>query len=136
MKTGAIIGLLVAGIAAVAVSLPVLVRLTPMHRQMEVGRKYMDSMTEKDFQRFIELSKPYLTAFDPKADPIGARSVPADLASQKVIRIDVFSNAVLFVWMGGLDHTYIEVRRADSGEFVIDARYNDKVQKQLWPKIK
>ena len=136
MKTGAIIGLIVAGFAVVAISLPVLVRLTPMHRQMEVGRKYMDSLTEKDFQKLIELSKPYLVSFDPKANPIGVRPVPDELTALKILRIDVFSNVVLFVWMGGLDHTYLEVARADNGEFAVAARYNDEEKKNLWPKGK
>lgn len=104
------------------------------HVQMNAGAKYMDSLTEKDFQVWIDRTGKYLAEYDPKAYPIGAKPVPAELEQLKIIRIDESTNWVGYVWMGGFDHTALLVKRLADGSFQFTARYNDKSNRVIWPK--
>jgi hypothetical protein len=49
------------------------------NRQMKAGQKYMDSLTERDVQVWVNRTKKYLAEFDPKADMIGSKPVPPEL---------------------------------------------------------
>ena len=102
-------------------------------KQMSAGRKYMDSLTEKDFQIWIARTQKYLNEYDPKADSIGAKSVPPELKQLKILRIDEGTNWVGYVWAGGLDHTELYVERLIDGSFQFTAGYNDKSNRVIWP---
>jgi hypothetical protein len=104
------------------------------HVQMKAGAKYMNSLTEKDFQVWIDRTEKYLAEYDPKAETIGTKPVPPELKQLKILRIDVSSNWVGYVWMGGFDHTVLFVKRLADGEFQFKARYNDKSDRVIWPK--
>lgn len=103
-------------------------------KQMSAGRKYMDSLTEKDFQVWTDRTKKYLNEYDPKADIIGSKPVPPELKQLKILRIDEDTNWVSYVWAGGLDHTELYVERMTDGEFQFTARYNDESNRVIWPK--
>lgn len=121
---------LVLGVAAA----PFFIFFYSMSRQMDIGRRYMDSLTEAEIQKWISRSKGYLANIDPEAYPVGARPVPADLQALKIRRVDVFTNAVCYVWCGGLDHTYLEVREKSAGSFEVVATYDDEHDKVIWPR--
>ena len=134
----AIIGVLI--IVACSVVLVVLLLspvcgfMCPALRQMKEGRKYMDSLTDAEVQQWVDRTKTYLAAYDPKAVPIGSTSVPSDLQKLRILRIDVLANEVRYVWMGGYDHTFLAVGRADDGTFALTANYDDKHSRVVWHK--
>jgi len=114
--------------------LPIILMFHGWRGQMAAGQKYMDSMTEKDFQVWTERTQKYLSEFDPKARRIDAKPVPPELQQLKIVRIDESSNYVGYVWMGGMDHTLLLVEKVESGNFRFTARYNDGSNKVIWPK--
>ena len=101
---------------------------------MLAGQKYMDSLTEKDFQVWTARTQKYLSEFDPKADVIDSKPVPPELKQLKIIRIDEDSNSVSYVWMGGMDHTELLVKKLEDGSFEFTAGYNDQSNRVIWPK--
>jgi len=94
----------------------------------------MDSLTEKDFKVWIDRTKKYLDEYDPKADMISAKSIPPELKALGIIRIDETTNMVRYMWMGGFDHTGLEVERLSDDTFQFYAGYNDKEGKIIWPR--
>jgi hypothetical protein len=113
---------------------PIIVMFHGWNQQMDAGRKYMDSLTEKDFLVWTERTQKYLSEFDPKSDPIGAKLVPIELQKLKIVRIDEGSNYVGYVWMGGMDHTELFVEQMPDGKFQFTATYNDESNRVIWPK--
>jgi hypothetical protein len=110
-----------------------------MDSQMSAGQQYMDSITERDIHVWIERTKKYLNEYDPKSDIIGVygsdnNPVPADLKELKILRIDISRDFVNYVWLGGMDHTYLQVQRNEQGDFKITVNYNDYSSKVIWPK--
>jgi len=114
--------------------LPTMLMFHRWNKQMDAGRKYMNSLTEKDFQVWTERTQKYLSEFDPKAYPIGAKPVPPELQQLKILRIDESTNYVGYVWMGGMDHTALFVKRMTDGGFQFTAMYNDQSNKVIWPR--
>ena len=137
-KTGikilGVIALICAGVFFCIFILPIMVTLYGWSKQMDAGKKYMNSLTEKDFQIWSERTQKYLSEFDPKADQIGAKPVPPELQQLKILRIDESTNYVGYVWMGGMDHTELYVERMSDGNFQFTAKYNDYSNKVIWPK--
>jgi hypothetical protein len=101
---------------------------------MLAGQKYMDSLTEKDFQVWTARTQKYLSEFDPNADIIDSKPLPPELKQLKIIRIDENSNSVSYVWMGGMDHTELLAERLADGQFQFTAVYNDYSNRVIWPK--
>ena len=114
--------------------LPIIITFLGWRQQMRVGQKYMDSLTERDFQAWADRTQKYLSVFDPKDYPIGSKPVPPDLKQIKILRIDEGSNWVNYVWMGGMDHTLLRVERLTNGQFQFTATYNDYSSRVIWPK--
>jgi len=98
------------------------------------GQKYMDSLTEKDFQIWTERTQKYLTNFNPTNWTIETAAVPPELAKLKILRIDEDSNWVNYVWMGGFDHTMFHVERLNNNQFEFTAIYDDESNRVIWPK--
>jgi hypothetical protein len=82
---------------AVVLAVPFFGLFYLMIRQMHAGRRYMDSLTDAEIQKWIARSKDYLAHADPNEYPIGARSVPSDLKALKILRIDLRTNSVVYV---------------------------------------
>ena len=119
---------------AFAFVLPFVGLLRGFDRQMTAGQKYMDSLTEKDFQVWAARTQKYLSEFDPKACIIDAKPVPGELKQLKILRIDEDTNWVGYVWMGsGFDHTELVVQKIEDGSFQFTARYNDNSNRVIWP---
>jgi hypothetical protein len=102
--------------------------------QTKAGRKYMDSLTEKDFQVWEDRTKKYLDEYDPKADEVRAKPVPPELKQLKILRISEGSNWVSYVWAGGFDHTELHVEKLSDGQFQFTAVYSDESNRVIWPK--
>lgn len=100
---------------------------------MHTGQRYMDSLTDVEIQRWIDRTKDYLAHVDPNEYPIDARPVPSDLETLDIRRIDLWPDRVVYVWVGGLDHTALIVRKTDRGYMVV-AQYNDYHSRVIWPK--
>jgi hypothetical protein len=99
----------------------------------------MKSLTEADIMQWISRTEKLLTEYQPGGHPIGvygdgAKPIPPDLERLKIIRIDVLEDQVGYVWMGGMDHTELIVRRSPDGAFTLIARYNDARSEVIWPK--
>jgi hypothetical protein len=130
-----IAGCLVVSLAVIEVARYAVPRLffRPVSAQMDAGRAYMDSLTEKDIPVWIERTEKLLSGH-PDSVSIGARPIPPDLLKLKIIRIDISGNAVSYVWVGGLDHTELQIHRLENGSFQFVAQYNDARSKVIWPK--
>jgi hypothetical protein len=76
-------------------------------KQMAAGKKYMDSLTDRDIQAWIQRSQKYLTEFPPTNFDVGldSNSIAPDLQQLGIIFIDVDTNLVDYGWLGGMDHT-------------------------------
>ena len=123
-------------LAALLLFTPILsigVRFYSLNSGMREGQRYMDSLTDTDIQRWIERSKEYLAHADPQQHPIGAVPVPDDLKTHGIRRIDLWPDQVVYVWVGGLDHTLMSVRRTN-GSYQVYARYNENTGKAIWPR--
>jgi hypothetical protein len=110
-----------------------------MHSQMKAGQRYMDSITEKDIPVWLERTKNYLKEYNPKSSHIGdyeedKKPIPDDLKSLKIIRIDILQDSVYYLWLGGMDHTYLEVQKIDEDNFKLIGRYNKYSSMVIWPK--
>ena len=118
---------------------PVLFFIVPMRLQMSAGTHYMNSLTPADIQAWIERTKTILQQRTP-GKSIGAygndadsKPIPDDLKKLKILRIDVAENRVDYVWLGGIDHTILEVDRKPDGTYQVIAGYDDYDSKVLWP---
>lgn len=105
---------------------------------MAVGRKYMDSLSERDFEVWEKRTKGFLSEYSPKGASIGgdgdSNPVPDDLARLGIIRISIRKDEVAYIWMGGMDHTALVVDRKSNGNFSFYAQYDDEHGRQLWPR--
>jgi hypothetical protein len=133
-------------LAAVFVTLVVALFVAPprfgpfrlWHAQMEAGSAYMKSLKESDMPPWIERSRHLLAEYRPDMHSVGVyglrdKPVPTDLVRLKIARVDIFENKVCYVWMGGMDHTYLEARRLPDGTFTLVAHYNDYQSEVIWP---
>ena len=57
-----------------------------------------------------------------------------ELQQLGIIRIDILQYQVRYVWMGGMDHTELEIDRLEDGSFRFIAHYNDYESEVIWPK--
>ena len=110
-----------------------------MSKQMEAGKQYMNSITEKDIPVWIERTQGYLKEYEPNLYPIGVYSsdkkpIPPELSALKIIRIDIGKDQVSYVWCGGFDHTELRVERNEDDNFMFTAQYDDHASKVIWPK--
>ena len=105
-----------------------------MNVQVAAGRKYMDSLTEKDIPVWVNRTKKYLDQYDPQVSIIHAKPVPPELKQLNIVGINEGSNWVAYVWMGGLNHTELRVEHMADGEFQFTAWYNDESNRVIWPK--
>ena len=101
---------------------------------MVAGRKYMDSLTDKDFPVWAERTQKYLSNFSPTNWTVETEAIPPELAKLKIVRIDEDSNWVNYVWMGGFDHTMLHVERLTNNQFEFTAIYNDESNRVIWSK--
>lgn len=115
--------------------LPVVFFFGYMEWQMKAGRRCMDSITEKNIPVWIERTKGFLKEYE----TVGAygtdeKPVPHEMKKLKITAIDIFPDHVNYFWVGGMDHTYLQVQKIDDANFKFTANYNDESSKVIWPK--
>ena len=102
---------------------------------MLAGQKYMDSLTEEDFQIWTARTQKYLSNFSPTNWMFKEEAIPPDLRDLKILSIYYEgSNTIDYVWMGGFDHTMLNVKRLNNGQFQFTAIYNDQSNRVIWLK--
>jgi hypothetical protein len=99
----------------------------------------MKSLKTTDVPPWIERTNRLLAEWTPSLNPIGAyglggKPVPAELQQLGIIRIDILRDQVRYVWVGGMDHTELEVDRLPDGTFRFIAHHNDARSEVIWPK--
>jgi hypothetical protein len=62
--------------------------------------------------------------------------VPPELKKLKIQGIDVFPDSVRYIWVGGMSHTYLLVRKDDKGNFELIKSYNDDAPNPIKKTIK
>lgn len=113
---------------------------TDWREQMDTGIAYMESLTEHDVPYWIGISQNYL------AQPCLAAStgcpiliedeIPADLRDLGISSIRVSQDEVYYVWLGGMDHTYLLVRQEPNQSFSLIAHHNDETPPDvLWSQL-
>jgi hypothetical protein len=108
-------------------------------KQMAIGATYMKSLKDSDAPAWIDRSKHLLSEWNPSLYPVGvygsgSKPIPADLQRLGIVRIDILQDRVDYVWMGGMDHTDLEVDRLPGGTFQFIANYDDYKSEVIWPK--
>jgi hypothetical protein len=101
---------------------------------MAVGQKYMDSLTEKDIQIWVERTKKYFDEYGQGEAEIYRKDVPHELRQLGILGIHKDTNWVGYVWVGGFEHTSLVVERMTDGGFQFTAEYSDESNKVIWPK--
>ncbi|HUA66279.1 MAG TPA: hypothetical protein VME24_10550 [Alphaproteobacteria bacterium] len=102
-------------------------------KQMKIGDKYLNSLTDKDIQAWIQRTQAYLNE-DPTNFELGLASVPQDLQKLGILGIEEETNLVDYVWVGGMDNTSLLVERMTNGNFQVTAFYNMYSNRVIWPK--
>lgn len=94
----------------------------------------------KRYSCWIERTEKYLREYDPNQDDQCGLSVqhldpiPKELKYLGILRVDIQENSVDYMWLGGMDHTYLTVAKDEQGQYVFTAGYNDYNSKVIWPK--
>jgi len=142
MKRVAIVGAVVTSFALLLAAAywvwPIIRFVHSLDVQMKTGQKRMDSITERDIALWVSRTEGLLKSYGgetAETPSLEGRSVPADLQELGILRVDVLdSNTVLYVWLGGMDHTWLKIQRANGSNFTFTARYNDESNRVIWPK--
>jgi hypothetical protein len=135
LKICGVIVLICAVTAFCVYILPMLKTFHEWRQQMLAGQKYMDSLTEKDFQVWTARTQKYLSNFNPTNWALVEEAVPSGLKELKIVSVYCEnSNSVDYVWMGGFDHTMLHVELLTNGQFEFNAIYNDQSNRVIWPK--
>lgn len=100
--------------------------------QMDAAKKYMDSLTEKDIQAWIQRAQTDLEADNPM--DFTTRDASPDLQKLGMTGIEENSNYIDYMWLGGMDYTALEVKLISNGVFRVTAIYTPYSNRILWPK--
>ena len=106
--------------------LPIEETILSWDKQRSTGRKYMNSLTKRFSSLDRSNSKKFFdeSHLSSQIKRIGAKSVPPELKILGIIRIDETTNMVRYMWMGGFDHTGLEVERLSDNTFQFLYRSN------------
>jgi hypothetical protein len=100
-------------------------------KQMDAAKKYMDSLTDKDIQAWIQRAKKELKQDNPNG--FTNRDVPPDLRLLGISGIEQQSNEVDYVWFGGTDNTALDFLQISNGDFQVFAVYTPYSNRMIWP---
>jgi hypothetical protein len=104
-------------------------------QSMAAGQIYMDSLTEKDIHIWEERTKKYLDEYVHGEADFYDKDVPLELRQLGILGVHKDTNWVSYIWVGGFDHTSLEVERMTDGHFQFTAEYSDESNKVIWPKM-
>jgi hypothetical protein len=109
--------------------------------QARIGRTYMDSMKEKDFDEAMKLASELMAEPEPEwswntLSPHDKRHVPGEWQKRGVIFIRYDPNWVSFGWHGGPHaHTNLNVTKESDGSLKFTAHYTDNEPERILRKI-
>jgi trehalose-6-phosphate synthase len=103
-----------------------------LEKHMKIGQKYMDSLTDKDIQVWIQRSQKYLE--EDKPTDFVTKDAPPDLQKLDIVGIEEETNWIDYVWVGGMDRTDLSVKQMTNGSFQVTVFYNIYSNKVIWPK--
>jgi hypothetical protein len=140
----AIKAIIAAGLAILVIlALPILYFLYGMAmwsyedgKQMTTGRKYMDSLSDKDIQAWIQRTQKYLAEYPPTNFDVGldSNSIPPDLQKLGMRVIEVLPGEVDYLWLAGMDGTGLAVLQMSNRTFQVTAVYTPYSSRVIWPK--
>jgi hypothetical protein len=99
---------------------------------MNDAKRYMDSLTEKDIQAWIQRTQTILREDAP--GEFTNRDAPPNLEHLRITGIEEYTNEVDYVWFGGMDNTALDVERMSNGNFQVIAVYTPYSNRMIWPK--
>ena len=104
--------------------------------QMAAGKKYMDSLSDKDIQVWIQRSQKYLAEYPPTNFDVDfdSNSVPSELQKLGMKEINVLPGEVDYLWLGGMDGTGLAVMQLSNGNFQFTAVYTPYSSRVIWPR--
>jgi hypothetical protein len=101
-------------------------------KEMNDAKMYMDSLTDKDIQAWINRTQTILR--DGAPGEFTNRTVPPDLQRLGIAGIEESTNEVDYVWFGGMDNTALDVVLTSNRDFQVFAVYTPYSNQMIWPK--
>src|SRR5580698_405840 len=107
-------------------------------KQMAAGKKYMDSLSDKDIQAWIQRTQKYLTEY-PSTNfyidvDMDTNSFPTDLQKLGMKAIHVLPGEVDYLWLAGVDGTGPAVSQESNGDYQVTAVYTPYSDRMIWPR--
>jgi hypothetical protein len=115
---------------------PIGLLIFSMSAQMNAGQAVLKGLTPEKLKIWADRSQSFW-ANTSKADygmgvyGIGKKPIPVELAALKIIRIDIEEDSIEYVWLGGMDHTYLYIEKERHGNLHFYAQYDDETRKDL-----
>src|ERR1700733_11126157 len=134
-KIIAISGLVILGIIAFLFARFIFEGAIAIHetkKQINAAKKYMDSLTDKDIQTWIQRSQKLLKEDNPT--DFVARDAPPDLQQFGIEGIEESTDFVDYVWIGGMGDTSLDVEWMSNGNFQVIAVYTPYSNRVIWPR--
>jgi hypothetical protein len=127
-------GSLIAFIVAIIYAWPLIEFsiLDDVPAQKKAAKKYMDSLTDKDLQAWIQRTQTILKEDHPNR--FVARNASLGLERLGITGIEENSNEVDYVWLGGIDYTGLFVEQMSNGNFEAIAVYSPSSNRVIWPR--
>lgn len=102
---------------------------------MQLGQTYLESIETEEMPDWFKHTEALLQAY-PEGGQLGitdSHPIPLALQELGIIRIDVESEAVNYVWLGGMDRTTLVLEKLETERYRVTAHYNKEVSKVIWP---
>ena len=97
--------------------------------QQGKGIDYMKSLSESEAKVVVQESLALMTSAVDADRPLKP-PIPQEWQSRGVIRIDVSNDTVSYIWLGGMEHTFLDVRLEENGDCKVMAHYDDDKSEQ------
>jgi hypothetical protein len=84
------------------------------------GQRYMDSLTPKDIETWIDRSTRLMDSVEREAHgPVSLQeeNIPIELRKIHVLGVNVGYNSVCYLWAGGMGCSYLQIERNGDGTF-------------------
>ena len=107
-------------------------------QQEKVGQRFMQSLSEKDLDGWVHWADEKMSCYerDHKADcvSIANKDLPMELRRINVLRLDMSTNIITLVWVGGMGNTSLQFRKERDGTMRVVAWYTDESSRELYCK--
>jgi len=98
----------------------------------------MDSITEESIPTWVNRTELILEEYDPNSayelTDFDGQPIAPDLKQMRIGMIYVTEDSVMYQWLGGIDHVFLEVQKTKDGDWRFIANYSDDNSKVIWPK--